>query len=180
MYMHLSTGICTDNVWKKVFNHDTSGGFFKDKNEVKRKSPYDDASQIFSFLDRIDNIPHLEKPYHFKLCYPGLTQHAFPCNEWTQKKNPIKTNALSSNDYNAINITFASGWTFGIAKNTRVNAKNTILDSTPTANNWWWAVGALKSYETDHTFPGPGVIVSVVELYVKKAAPIGGNIIYVS
>ena len=85
---------------------------------------------------------------------------------------------MASNTYIAINITFSSGWTSGIATNTRANAKNTLLDSTPTVSGWWWAIGAFKSYETDHTFPGPGVIVSVVELYARKVPAIGNNIIF--
>ena len=170
-------GTCTDNVWKKIFNQNAEKGLFIDGDDVKMKYPFNIESPLYSFLDSIDTIPHLESPYHFKLCYPELTEYTFPCNEWTQTKNPMKVSTLDGIGYAAINTTFQGGSFNGIAKNKRNNKKQTILDTTPTKASWWYAVGAL-AYYTAKLIPGPklstgpaesqGKKVSIVELFLKK------------
>ena len=165
-------------MWKKIFNQNVAKGLFIDEDDVKMKHSFDVESPLYSFLDSIDTIPHLESPYHFKLCYPELTEYTFPCNEWTQIKNPMKVSTMDGIGYVDINTTFHGGSFNGIAKN-KPGSRNekTILDTTPTETSWWYAIGAL-AYDTAKLIPGPmlstgptaaqGKKVSLVELFLKK------------
>ena len=117
-------------------------------------------------------------PYQLRLCYPELTQHSFPCNEWTQTKNPLATNSLTGVGYTSINVTFNTDGTAaafrGLAKNARNrNDDVTIIDTKPQtkSTDWWFAIGSLQYYKVDGNLPGPKVSVTKVEMFMKRSPP---------
>ena len=166
-------GVCTDNEWKKVFNHDAAFGVFSDAEDVKLKSPFDPTAPLYSFLDNLDMLKNKEDPYHLKLCYPELTQYSFPCNEWIQSKNPLETTSGNNMD-TAITITFntnGANQNFkGLGTNRVGKDTRTIIDASPTSSNWWFAVG-LKELLNDKITGPQSHWVSKVELYMKRTSP---------
>ena len=119
-----------------MFNHDASAGLFVDEADVKLRSQFDSTAPLYSFLDNLDMLKSAADPYHLRLCYPELIQHSFPCNEWTQTKNPLATNSLTGVGYTSINVTFNTDGTAaafrGLAKNARNrNDEVTIIDTKP-------------------------------------------------
>ena len=151
---------------------------FANKNEVALKNPLDSSSALYSFLDKMDMIQTPGEPYHFKLCYPELTQHSEPCNEWTQTQNPMGGSVVTDAQFKAISTVFPksgnSNHNFrGLAKNRGGKDTNTIIDAAPQSNSWWFAIGALKLHGSN--LPGPhGELVSLVELYLKRPLPTPG------
>ena len=174
------SGVCTDNEWKKVFNHDAAFGVFADAEDVKLKSPFDPTAPLYSFLENLDQLKKKEDPYQLRLCYPELTQHSFPCNEWIQSKNPLDTTSGTNID-TAISITFnsngANGNFKGLGTNRFGKDTRTIIDGSPTSSNWWFAIG-LKELKDNKIAGPPTNWVSKVELYMKRTwpSPTGPNV----
>ena len=172
------SGICTENQWKRVFSHNVAHGVFRDTEDVKLKNPYDPSAPLFSFLDNLAMLKRREDPYHLKLCYPELSEeHEFPCNEWIQMEHPLKSSS-ADNMEEAIAITFnrngVNNYKFkGLGLNRAGKNTKTIIDGSPTNNNWWLAIGALKTKDHDDArIPGPQFEwVSKVELYMKRSQP---------
>ena len=164
-----------------MFNHDTAFGVFTDAEDVKLKSPFDPTAPLYSFLENLDVLKKKEDSYQLRLCYPELTQHSFPCNEWIQNKNPLDTTS-STNIETAINITFNSngaGQTFkGLGTNRFGKDTKTIIDGSPNSGNYWLALGA-KELDNNEIAGPPPYWVSKVELYMKRTSPspTGPNVI---
>ena len=155
-----------------VFNHDATFGVFTDAEDVRLKSPFDPTAPLYSFLDNLDMLKKKEDPYHLKLCYPELTQHSFPCNEWIQSKNPLEATGGTNID-TAITITFNSNGVNqnfkGLGKNGYGKDTRAIIDGSPTSGHYWFAVG-LKELTNDK-IAGPLSWVSKVKLYMKRTSP---------
>ena len=168
------SGVCTDNEWKKVFNHDAAFGVFTDAEDVKLKSPFDPTAPLYSFLDNLDMLKKKEDPYHLRLCYPELTQHSFPCNEWIQSKNPLETTSGTNID-TAITITFDSNGANqnfkGLGTNRFGKDTRTIIDGSPTSSNWWFALGVKELQDNKIAGPDWPHWVSKVELFMKRTSP---------
>ena len=149
---------------------------------MKLRSPFDSTAPLYSFLDNLDMLKSSADPYHLRLCYPELTQHSFPCNEWSQTKNPLGTTSLAAVGYTLINVTFNTDGTSvtdgptvafgGLAKNKRkMNDDETIIDANPQSTDWWFSIGSLQYYKVDGKLPGPKVPVTKVEMYMKRSQP---------
>ena len=73
--------------------------------------------------------------------------------------------------YEPIDIAFninGGGKTFGGLGCNPPQWTNAFIDADPTQANWWMAVGATQAYGGPDKYPGPGSLVSHVELYVLK------------
>ena len=166
---------------EKVFNHDAAFGVFANAEDVKLKSPFDPTAPLYSFLDNLDMLKKKEDSYQLRICYPELTQHSFPCNEWIQSKNPLDTTSGTNID-TAIAITFNSNGANqnfkGLGTNRFGKDTRTIIDGSPTSSNWWFAIGLMELYNNKITGP-PVNWVSKVELYMKRTSPspTGANVI---
>ena len=173
LVIFILSGVCTDNEWKKVFNHDAAFGVFADAEDVKLKSPFDPTAPLYSFLDNLDMLKKKEDSYQLRICYPELTQHSFPCNEWIQSKNPLDTTSGTNID-TAIAITFNSNGANqnfkGLGTNRFGKDTRTIIDGSPASSNWWFAIGLMELYNNKITGP-PVNWVSKVELYMKRTSP---------
>ena len=163
-----------------MFNHDAAIGVFTDAEDVKLKSPFDPTAPLYSFLDNLELLKKKEDPYQLRICYPELTQHSFPCNEWIQSKNPLDTTSGTNID-TAISITFnsngANGNFKGLGTNRFGKDTRTIIDGSPTSSNWWFAIG-LKELKDNKIAGPPTNWVSKVELYMKRTwpSPTGPNV----
>merc|ERR1719347_2514099 len=102
--------------------------------------------------------------FHFKLCYPDLTQHEFPCNEWKQSSNPVTHSQVE--DFVALRLTWplrADGQPFvGLMSS---NTGQNLMDDNPSEDYWWNSVGTIKDYEGKILGPG-NITVTRKQLFV--------------
>ena len=79
--------------WKKIFSHTHpadlgEAGFFVDHTDAMNKNADDEYADMFSILDQLEHYRSCNGTFHFKLCYPELSNNfSFPCNEWIQFNN---------------------------------------------------------------------------------------------
>ena len=174
------TLLLAGNEWKKVYSHDTSGGLFANLEEAKRKNIDDENALLYSILYNLEAYRTTQGYFHFKLCYPELTQFPFPCNEWTQTSNPVLESKIT--DYNAIHITWSKDGInrpfHGIGLSPNSKAYN-LIDDAPDHGNWWSSIGSIRNHPAgSSTIPGPlNNEVKKAELYVQYV-PSTGKILY--
>jgi len=157
--------------WKKVFSHDASGGLFANLEEAKEKNVGDENALLYSILNNLEAYRTKKGYFHFKLCYPELTDFPFPCNEWTQTSNPVLESKIT--DYKAIKITWNKDGInrpfHGIGLSPASKQYN-LIDDAPDHINWWTSIGSLKNWPSvsSTTIPGPHPYpVKKAELYVQ-------------
>ena len=154
--------------WRKIYTHDISGGFFENLISASRMNVGNESALLYSILYDLDLMRDDSGVFHFKLCYPELTQHAFPCNEWIQSSNPV-THSLVK-DFVSIHLTWpnrADGKPF--AGLMRSNPGHNLMDDDPSEELWWNSVGTIQDYQGK--IPGPAnVTVSRKEFYVYTSA----------
>ena len=92
-----------------------------------------------------------DEVFHFKLCYPEMTEEEFPCLEWKQSSNPLKEPKVTG--------------FVGIRLNWPLRSDNKpfggLMKSNPGQNlmddfegNWWWnSIGTIQSFQGK--IPGP-------------------------
>jgi hypothetical protein len=163
--MSLSYGKKTpSDGWIKVFRHYSGNGvYFSSANnwaEAKLSNPTNPNAEKFSILERIDNMK-FGNEYIFKIYYPqnGTT------NIWAQQNNPVRDIVTNGGvtGYRAISIdSTAQGW-----GGLEYNGIQTFFDGTVNTTNWYWAVASAYEWGGTGNFPGAGVAVNEVELYVK-------------
>jgi len=158
------------NEWKKVYSHDTRGGLFANLEEAKKKNVDDENALLYSILYNLEAYRTNQGYFHFKLCYPELTQFPFPCNEWTQTSNPVFESKIT--DYNPINIIWNKDGInqpfHGIGLSPSSKAYN-LIDDAPDHVNWFSSIGTLLNWPGgSSTIPGPRDFkVKKAELYVR-------------
>ena len=85
--------------------------------------------------------------FHLKLCYPDLTEYAFPCNEWIQESNPVLESTITG--YVKIKITWETNkarWPFqGLGLSPPSFAYN-LIDDSPDNLNFFNSIGSIKYY----------------------------------
>ena len=115
-----------------------------------------------------------EGVFHFKLCYPELTKHDFPCNEWIQSSNPLLESTITG--YAAINVIWTQDGIGGPFQGLGLSPKSysyNLIDAAPNHAYWWYSIGTLIYHGGPDTIPGPvtsggeGIIVKKNELYVQ-------------
>ena len=164
------------NEWKKVYSLDTSGGVFANLEEAKEKNVYDENALLYSILFDLEAYRTKEGYFHFKLCYPELTQFPFPCNEWTQTSNPVLESKIT--EFKAINITWnknSINRPFRGIGLSPVSSEQSLIDDAPNHRYSWNSIGTIVDYKG--SIPGPMKYkVKKAELFVQYLPNTGENL----
>ena len=152
-----------DGQWMKVFSHYSGTGDYwssaNDWDEAKWSNPDNPSANKYSILDYVKNF-QFNGTYTFKLVYP---QNMDRNNIWSQDSNPLDITEVKDNF-----ITIETGWGSNYWGGlTRSSSGVTFLDGSNPHSNWYFAVGSAVSWSGATNFPGPGVAVNRVELWVK-------------
>jgi len=143
--------------WKKVFGHNFKGGFFSNLEETKKKNANDENALLFSILYNLEAYRMKKGHFHFKLCYPELTQFPNPCNEWTQTSNPVLESKITG--YKAVNITWDTDSYGGPFRGLGLSpaSKNcNLIDDAPDRFFFWSSIGTMSCHPSwQENIPGP-------------------------
>jgi len=143
-------------VWRKVFSHNASGGLFSDLDDAKRKNIDDNEADLFSILYDLESMRNEDGVFHFKLCYPDLTEYDPPCNEWKQSSNPLTESKITG--YSAIAIAWPKNSInkeFGGLGLSPPSFRENLIDDAPEHAWWHCSIGSLKHWGGSDTIPGP-------------------------
>ena len=167
-----------DITWTKVFSHDTSGGLFTSGEDALTRNPTNPDAKLFSILSRLEIMRLESGPFHFKLCYPELSNIKNPpCNEWSQVSNPAVDATILN--FQAMNLAFpigTNGRNFGGLGVSRPSDFYTFIDDFPDHKNWWFAIGARRFHGGQDTIPGPyNNPIKKVELYLETKGEVLGE-----
>eukprot|EP00092_Neocalanus_flemingeri_P012265 GFUD01013221.1.p1 GENE.GFUD01013221.1~~GFUD01013221.1.p1 ORF type:complete len:589 (+),score=124.60 GFUD01013221.1:122-1768(+) len=167
--------------WQKVYSHDTAGGLFATVDEAKKKNINDEDADLFSVLYNLKSMRNEDGVFHLKLCYPELTEHAYPCNEWIQSSNPVLESTITG--YIGIKETWpknSGGNAFQGLGLSPPSFSSNLIDDAPSSTSWWNSIGTLKYHGGSDTIPGPvgptGIIVKKKVLYVEYKPPSCGHV----
>ena len=150
--------------WIKIFRSDTSNGdFFSSANgwiEAEQVNTSDPNGVKYSILSSWSKFLRNSK-YTLKLDYPNNSV----TNIWSQTSNPVDSDGSGGVDnYTAISIDYSGvGWG-GLERYN--SSSSSFLDGTLSPqSNWYFAIAGV-SWGGVNTFPGPGVAVNLVELWI--------------
>lgn len=153
-----------DGQWMKVFRHYSGGGEFwsnaNDWEEAKWSNPENPSAAKYSILDYVKNFEFNGK-YTFKLVYP---QYPDRNNIWSQNQNPLDIMEVVDG-LTKIETGYNDKYWGGLTRSSQTTT--TFLDGSVPHGNWYFAVGSKSSWGGTNTFPGPGIAVNTVELWVK-------------
>jgi len=147
--------------WTLVFRHDSTGGFFANDSESDsfNTSLPGLTTKKYSILNKIDTLKS-GGDYEFRLYYPDINIR----NHWKQTFNPRSapspTNPVPG--YQPIAIDASGSLWGGLELSTY---PQTFLDGSVNHGNWWYAIGSQVAYAGG--IPGPSVVVTKVELYIR-------------
>lgn len=145
-----------DGGWTRVFHHEVDGGFYTMASDALLYDHLFPPSQKYSILENLEDLVGDSGAWTFRMSWPdvGLVQI------WTQTSNPTQPGPVVG--YAALLVdTTAQGWQ-GLA----YNGGDTLIDGTGTPGAWWYAIGAVTTSFGDR-FPGPGVLTTGVDLWVR-------------
>ena len=154
-----------DASWARVFHHNSRGGTVLYSNETEAKSS--NTTDKYSVLGSITNYKNSSGIYEFLLEYPDLSTTKY--NRWTQTLNPVTTtmgssdSTLTATGYDALHIDWETKYWGGLDKST--STSNTLIDGSVGSNNYFYAIGAYKKYQSG--IPGPNSSVSTVDLWIR-------------
>lgn len=152
-----------DGKWMKVLRHYSgTGEFFSSANnweQAKWSNPDNPQANKYSILDYVKNFNFGGK-YTFKLTYP---QYKDRTNVWSQAQNPLDIQEVIDG-LTKIETGYNGNYWGGL---TRSSYSGTFLDGSNPHGNWYFAVASSVSWNGATNFPGPGVPVNTVELWVK-------------
>ena len=152
-----------DGKWMKVLRHYSgTGEFFSSANnweQAKWSNPDNPQANKYSILDYVKNFKFGGK-YTFKLTYP---QYKDRTNIWSQAQNPLDITEVIDG-LTKIETGYNGNYWGGL---TRSSSGVTFLDGSNPHGNWYFAVASSVSWNGATNFPGPGVPVNTVELWVK-------------
>ena len=146
--------------YTKVFSHDTSGGLFKDRNQVLKFNPTNPNADLFSILYQLENYRDSKGNFQFKLCYPEIKGiGGKTCNEWIQSSNPATDSVITG--FLPISLAFVknsinSDWK-GLGINIPGNQRSALIDDAPSHGHWFMAIGAFSFFVFQNTIPGPRI-----------------------
>jgi len=154
--------------WKKVYSHDVDGGLFANLDEAKKKNIDDESASLFSVLYNLESMRNDDGVFHFKLCYPELSEE-FPCNEWIQSSNPVTESNVTG--YSGVKLTYPKNGIRGPFQGLGLSPPsfvNNLIDDAPSHGKWWSSIGTIKAIGSG-IIPGPyGQTVKKNELYVAN------------
>jgi hypothetical protein len=147
----------------KVLRHYSgTGEFFSSANnweQAKWSNPDNPQANKYSILDYVKNFNFGGK-YTFKLTYP---QYKDRTNVWSQAQNPLDIQEVIDG-LTKIETGYNGNYWGGL---TRSSYSGTFLDGSNPHGNWYFAIASSVSWSGATNFPGPGVPVNTVELWVK-------------
>ena len=149
--------------WVKLFRHNSiNSEYFSNSNiweEARFCNPGNTSANKYSILTYWDRFLRNGK-YTLKLDYPNNNI----TNIWSQTSNPVIDGSSVVQNYVAIDIdTTTQGWG-GLER--LVSNSNTFLDGTVNSGNWYYAVGCASAWGGVNTYPGPGIAVTLSELWI--------------
>ena len=151
--------------WVKVFSHDVTGGYFPDLESGKSYNKDSPDETLYSVLDQMEKYRR-NGVFHIRICYPGIYEPEFPCNEWKQSSNMVEEDVIT--DYIPIRISFpesGNGGVFGGLGLTTLDFGGLIDDRPGAMGEWWYCIGCTQNFGIG--FPGPHPTpVKKVELYL--------------
>ena len=119
----------------------------------------DSSNDNYSIFHEIDNYRNSNNVYRFKYKDPGTGRY----NDWRQTSHPYNS-ANTASGYEAVKLNQSTNQSFGGLN--KSSTSSTILDGSPNAGNWWYAVGSVSFH--GGSYPGLGYSHSVIELYAMK------------
>ena len=158
---------------KKIFSHDTAGGFFSSHEDALSKNPDNPGAFLFSILDQLETYRSAEGKFHFKLCYPEIIVDGKSCNEWYQTSNPATDTTITG--FQAVSLAFNLDsynhpWA-GLGRSPAGSGfTQSLIDDAPSQTSWWTALGATTYHGSEDKMPGPQpYTVKRVALYVQDS-----------
>jgi len=147
--------------WLLAFYHNSTGGvFFENHNEAINC----DGLQKYSILSEIDERFKFNNKFEFLLEYPGRAGS----NRWVQTLNPLfdqERKGYKATGYANIWANWTVNSWGGLVKS--LDSDCTLLDGAAGQTPfWWYSIGAICQFYTP-AFPGPGVTVTQVRLWVR-------------
>ena len=149
--------------WARVFHHNNHWGaiYYASADEAK------DVQEIdkYSVLDNLESYRNTAGKYEFLLQYPDLSSTGY--NRWKQTDNPATTQGVNNttelNGYEPIQLSWETNFWAGLALSSA--STSTLIDGSPKASTWYYAIGARDRYYS--AIPGPKAAVSTVNLWTR-------------
>ena len=150
--------------WFKIFRNNTStGDFFSSANgwaEAYQANTSDTNNNKYSILSSWSKFLRNDK-YTLKLDYPNNSV----TNIWSQTSNPVDSDGSGGvTGYTAISIDY-SGQGWGGLERYDGNGSSLLDGTLVPQSNWSFAIAGNQWSETNH-FPGSGIAVQLVELWM--------------
>ena len=143
--------ICLDTLWLLVFHHETSAGFFANKEQTM----YSTDENKFSILSLLSNTNHIKRyneSFEFLLEYPKEVPGKY--NRWLQSFDPLTLSEVDQSEapgFTPIHL----DWTTLFKGLLLSSANSSLLDGCVGNDYWWYAIGDYKGIEYGNNTPGP-------------------------
>ena len=160
-----------DKTWLKVFYHNSDNGdWFTEEEDLL----YINSQNRFSIFGFINQYFKIDGYYEFLLEYP---EFPLQYNNWKQAYFPLDVSQSSSSYVGyTLDETCHCSWTLssfgGYSRSSQTT--ETFLDASYKEENWWYTIGAKKTYSIfNNQFAGPvddqniGYPVSKVTLWIR-------------
>ena len=164
----------------KVFEHATWLKIFHHKMKVAndRFDDFDEAlfcnkANKFSILSKINDRYKIMGKYEFLLLYPGIAGY----NRWLQSVFPLYENdengKTQARGFQKVNLTWGVNKFKGLVRSmihSDVNCIPSLIDGTIGSQDWFYAIGYIKtcSQVFQTSIPGPDISANEVILYIRK------------
>lgn len=139
-------------------------GYFE-KGQFSR-NPSDPTAKLYSILDRLESFRSADGLFEFKLQWPLKSGKNY--NHWKQQSNPVTKTTGGVDGYKGVDVSFTGSSWGGL----EYNNNRALLDGAVDTSAWWFAVGAISSYQggipSGVTAGGQRSVEKVVELYVRQ------------
>ena len=145
--------------WVLLFRHDTSGGYFRDREDALSKNPNDPSAPLFSVLDTLEDYRNADNQFAFKMVWPELSP--VNSNTWLQESNPFVANAGPRTEgYMPIRLHFSGdygesnddGGAAQLFEGLMPATRSTLADL-DAGNCWWGALGGALPSTADSASP---------------------------
>ena len=150
--------------WQLVFRQKES--YYADLTEPLSFNTSTPTADKYSILSTLEDFREAGK-FTFRMNMT-LLSNGTPTNPqiWSQTSNPVTSVGEFVSGYTPINISYTVQNWAGLAKGTSGSA---LIDGSVGTTNWYYAVGSTTAWSGG--IPGPGVPVSMVELWVAFTPP---------
>ena len=149
-----------DAKWLKIFDHNSTGGYFFSSKDEVLYSISDNKYSIMKYLPKINRYEN--GFYEFMLEYPGKSG----MNRWKQSASPldvkIGTSEYDNIIYEKLNNTWDCEGLFSSLVQTNYYDDKAYFaaSSNKIKEYWFYAIGAFTNYTYFDTFPAASIYVS--------------------